>query len=199
MPTSNWIRGIVFASSLFWVFAAWLLGEPIGDDYVRAVGCAASVLVVLVLLFDIWLWRFLPEWLVRIPNLRGTWRAVIEYGDKDGPIGTADCFLVIRQTYSSIAVDMLFEKSASNSRSAELRESDGSFRIWFSYFSQAGTLSRSGNPPHRGGAELLVTRPARGVTGAYWTERSTCGEISSSGRTRNLHNDFKAATVDEYV
>lgn len=198
MPSPWWIRVIVVGTAITWIAVAALTNEPVGHNYLRAMGYAASGLVIAAMMFDAWLWRFLPQWVVRVPNLRGTWRAEIEYENESGARGKKDCFIVVRQTFSTIGVDMLFDISTSVSRSATIIEKDGSYRIWFSYFSQAGTLEQEGNAPHRGGSELLVERPGLRLSGDYWTERFTHGHVATSGRSKTLHNSFRSACADEY-
>jgi hypothetical protein len=45
------------------------------QTWLKYLGGIASVIVVLLLIFDRWAWRWLPLAVSKRPNLRGTWRA----------------------------------------------------------------------------------------------------------------------------
>jgi len=97
-------------------------------------------------------------------------------------------------------VNMLFDVSTSESRSASICDQNGSLRLWFSYWSAAAALHRKGNDPHRGGAELLVSRkPALSLAGDYWTERRTRGRIETTGHSKHVYDDFRSACTGVYA
>lgn len=155
-----------------------------------------TIRVVLLLIFDRWAWRWLPAAVSKRPNLHGTWKAELQYQWPEGtPTQTKDCFVVIRQTYSTVSVAMHFDISDSYSRSAAIVvETNGQRSLRWSYLSVAHTLEQQGNPPHRGGAELAVSqRPRLSLAGDYWTERKTRGRVTTSGHIKGCYDDFQSA------
>jgi hypothetical protein len=107
---------------------------------------------------------------------------------------------VIRQTYSTITVDMHFDISDSHSRSAAFVETNGRRSLWWSYLSVAHSLEQPGNPPHRGGAELAIsTRPKLSLAGDYWTERKTRGRVTTKGRSTHCYDDYQSALAASYT
>jgi hypothetical protein len=110
-----------------------------------------------------------------------------------------DCYIAVRQTYSTLSVDMLFDISTSQSQSADIRSHNGRQSVWWSYLSLAGTLHQAGNPPHRGGAQLVVSlKPETSLAGDYWTERKTKGRITTSGRHRHCFDAYANANGADY-
>jgi hypothetical protein len=204
MPTPFWTRLIIGLSAGLWLLIAFVLDVPVDRNWLKALGGIAAVTVGGLLVFDRWAWRWFPISLPGHPKLHGTWKATLEFeeleGIPNGGIASKDCFLVIRQTYSTVSVNMLFDVSSSESRSAAICEQNGALRLWFSYWSAAGALHREGNAPHRGGAELVISRkPRLSLAGDYWTERRTRGRIETSGHSKHLYDDFTAACKGAYA
>lgn len=204
MPTPFWTRLIIGFAAGLWLLIAFVLDVPVDKNWLKALGGIAAAIVAGLLIFDRWAWRWLPVSLPGHPKLHGTWKATLEFEEMEDGMpsgGTAckDCFLILRQTYSSVTVNMLFDVSSSESRSAVICEQNGVLRLWFSYWSAAGALHRDGNDPHRGGAELVISqKPRLGLIGDYWTERRTRGHIETHGYSRNLYDDFARACEGEY-
>jgi hypothetical protein len=200
MPTPTWTRLVIGLAAALWGLLAYLLKAPINATWLKPAGYVMSAVVLLLLMFDRWAWRWLPLGVVRRPNIRGTWKAALHYEWPEGNRQTKDCYLVIRQTFSTVSVQMYFDISASESRSADIVEQNGRRSLWWSYWSAARPFDRENNPPHRGGAELSIsTVPKVSLTGSYWTERKTRGEITTSGRSKKLYEDFAGAEQAEFV
>jgi hypothetical protein len=201
LPTPFATRLVIGLSAAVWLVLAFVLDAPVDKTWLKYLGGIASAVVVLLLIFDRWAWRWLPVAVSRRPNLQGTWKAELHYQWPEGsPTQVKDCFIVIRQTYSTIAVDMHFDISDSQSRSASLVETNGRHSLWWSYLSVAHALEQPGNPPHRGGAELAISlKPRLSLAGDYWTERKTRGRIVTSGHSPHCYDDYENALPGTYV
>lgn len=201
MPTPLATRIVIGLSAGLWLALAFVLDAPVDKTWLKYLGGIAAVIVVLLLVFDRWAWRWVPVALSKRPNLQGTWRGTLHYQWPDGtPTQTKECFLTIRQTYSTVTVAMHFDISDSHSRSAAIVETNGQRSLWWSYLSVAHTLEQDGNPPHRGGAELVVSlKPTLSLAGDYWTERKTRGRLTTTGRSRHLYDDYVSALTGEYT
>lgn len=200
MPTPLATRIVIGLSAGLWLVLAFVLDAPVDKTWLKYVGGIASVVVELLLVFDRWAWRWLPVAVTKRPNLQGTWRSQLHYQWPDGtPTQTKDCFIVIRQTYTTITVDMHFDISDSHSRSAAIVDTNGRRSLWWSYLSVAHSLEQEGNPPHRGGAELVISlKPKPSLAGDYWTERKTRGRLTTSGRSKHLYDDYQSALTATY-
>src|SRR5919108_3241980 len=112
MPTPFWTRVVVLLAAGFWLVLAFVLNVPVDKTWLKSLGGIASGVVLALLAFDYFLWRWLPVAITRRPMLRGTWKATLEYRwPATGPAETKDAFIVVRQTYSTISVGMLFDIS----------------------------------------------------------------------------------------
>ncbi|HET8536800.1 MAG TPA: hypothetical protein VFL73_06435 [Solirubrobacteraceae bacterium] len=200
MPTPLATRIVIGLAAVLWVALAFALDVPVDKNWLKYLGGIAGAVVVLLLVFDRWAWRWLPVAVTKRPNLQGTWKALLHFQWPDGtPTQTKECFLTIRQTYSSVTVAMHFDISDSRSRSAAIVATDGERSLWWSYFSVAHSLEQQGNPPHRGGAELVISmKPKLSLAGDYWTERKTRGRLTTVGRSKHLYDDFQSALTGEY-
>ncbi len=201
MPTPFWTRLIIALAAALWFGMAVALKAPVDATWLKPAGAVMSAVVLLLLIYDRWAWKWLPSLLTKRPKLHGTWKAELQYQWPDGtPTQFKPCFLTVRQTYSTISVNMHFDISASESRSAAIVSSNGKQSLWWSYWSAAKTLEREDNPPHRGGAEVVIsTKPSLRMDGDYWTERKTRGRVVSFGRSRHLYDSFEDAERGNYT
>lgn len=200
MPTPLATRIIIGLSAALWFALAFALHAPVDKTWLKYLGAITSAVVVLLLIFDRWAWRWVPVAIARRPNLQGTWKAHLRYQWPEGSeTQTKDCYIVIRQTYSTVTVDMHFDISDSHSRSAAIVETNGRRSLWWSYVSVAHSLEQEGNPPHRGGAELVISpKPKLTLAGDYWTERKTRGRVTTSGHSKHCYDDYDSAAAADY-
>lgn len=154
-------------------------------------------LVLLFVLFDKFLWRWSP--VIRFvgrPDLRGTWIGTFdaEWIAEDntrnrtsGPIA-----LVIKQTYTTLSITLLAEKSKSYSFLAQIRTLEsGDFRVDYDYTNKPFLHQRRTMPEHSGSAQLLVTGPRNSaMAGEYWTSRLSRGTLTASWRSSHFGADL---------
>lgn len=195
MPTPFWTRLIIVLAAALWLGIAYLLNAPINATWLKPAGYVMSAVVLLLVAFDTFLWRFFPLRVTKRPNIRGTWKAELHYRWPVGaPQRNKRCYVLIRQTFSTISVRMFFDISTSESRSAAIEVTDdGQYKLWWSYLSMAREFDRD-NPPHRGAAEVAIS--VSGTTtldGQYWTERSTAGRIVTVGHSKKAWDSFEKA------
>lgn len=202
MPTPLATRITIGLSAGLWLALAFVLDVPVDKTWLKYLGGIAAVVVFLVLIFDRWAWRWLPVAVSKRPNLRGTWKAQLRYQwpDDGSPPKTKDCYITIRQTYSTVSVAMHFDISDSSSRSAAIVETNGQRSLWWSYFSIAHSEHQQNNPPHRGAAELVISlKPKLSLAGDYWTERKTFGRVTTSGRSKDPYDTYETALAGKYT
>lgn len=194
MPSALWTRIVIGLSAALWFALAWALDAPLNATWLKPAGFVSSAVVLLLLAFDLLVWRWLPMAVTKRPNIRGTWAADLHYTwPPDTPPRTKRCYLVVRQTFSAVSVRMHFDTSASRSRCADIREQDGDFNFWWVYQSEATEFDRD-NPAHRGAADVVVaTVPNRTLDGIYWTERKTTGRLVTTEWSKRLYDSYAAA------
>lgn len=153
----------------------------------KEIPSVAGYLAVLLGVFSKWLWRWkgFQGWLVTVPNLNGTWHGELqttwinpETGTTPGP---NDSFLVIRQSLYKIHFTLITAESKSSSRAAGIlvNHDTSSTFIEFTYQNNPSVLVQNRSTMHDGAASLeLTTNPEKRLTGKYWTDRSTQGQMN---------------------
>ncbi|HMY19882.1 MAG TPA: hypothetical protein PKA58_26330, partial [Polyangium sp.] len=75
-----------------------------------------------------------------------------------------------------------------------LQGSDGRWSIHGTYTNEPKALVRDRSPIHTGGIKLeLGGTPLTTLSGHYWTDRNTRGEMNLRFISREIANDFAAA------
>ncbi len=154
---------------------------------VKLIPQAISAYALLGIIFVKWLWRlkFLQGWLIKIPDLQGTWRGELksdwinpETGKGIDPIPV---LLVIRQTFSSIQCTMMTRESSSYSTTANINAAPNSEDLYltYNYTNRPKATIRDRSAIHDGASILkIISKPNRFLEGEYWTSRKTRGEIA---------------------
>jgi hypothetical protein len=186
---------IGFVTAAVWFGLLWFNGIDAQVDVwgaAKQLPTALSVMCLFALGFVKWFWKmpFLPQWLVQIPNLNGTWIGQLhstwvhpETKERIGPIQIA---LVIDQTFLRCTCTLFTKESSSTSyESGFVIGDDNSRRLSFSYTNSAKVAHRERSGTHNGTALLrIVNRPYRALEGEYWTNRNTTGDISLRFETK---------------
>jgi hypothetical protein len=198
MPTPNWAR---FTLLLFVgaSFVTTLLVGALGSGVARYAGIGTLMSFVVLVLFVIerwaWKWRGIRR-LLRVPDLRGTWRIDLESGYAGDGGGTKTSYLVINQTYSTVTVEVLTDLGRSCSETSSLGKRGPQLFLAYIYRAQPEVIARAGNEPHRGAAELLIESALElRLQGDYWTDRKTFGTIRSTGWNKNKCVSFSTASA----
>lgn len=202
MPTAFWTRVVIALATGSWVVIAYLFNVPVDNRYLKAFGTITMGVLMVLALFDLYVWRWLPFAITKRPKLRGTWKVLLEstWAGEGGEPVSKECYLVVRQTFSRVTVSTLFDVSRSASLNATITEHDGVRELSYVYWSAARTTARDGNPPHRGATALVIaTQPKVHMVGDYWTERDNArGTLTTIGRSNKLYDSFEAALLGDY-
>jgi hypothetical protein len=203
MPTARWTRVVIGLAAGVWVLILVATGGSVDAAWAQLLGYAASVVVLLLLAFDrwIWCWPYVRRVVGRV-SVRGTWRVELRsnYGPRKDEV--VEAYLVIRQTYSDVSVVMLTERATSTSRGADLGCVDGRWTLayWYTSTKHADAPDRATNPHARGAAELVVaSAPVAHLEGDYFTEEGTTGRLRTTGHSTALFDTFATAPVADYT
>ena len=186
---------------LIWVAVLQLTGTPLSINLkaIKKLPDAVTIFVIISFVFTKWLWR-LPMfrgWLVRFPDLQGTWEGELQSTwinpKTNERIRSLRMILVIRQTFSSISCTMFTRESESYSRAAQMdvEEETGAVSLSYNYTNRSKATIRDRSPIHDGAAHLrVVTVPAPMLEGEYWTGRCTTGQMRLTFFTHQLLDSF---------
>ncbi|MEN9551965.1 MAG: hypothetical protein RI935_342 [Candidatus Parcubacteria bacterium] len=153
------------------------------------------------LLFSRWIWKLkiLQGWLIKVPNLQGTWKGEIksdwinpETGKGVDPIPV---ILVIRQTFSTIKCTLMTKESTSYSTTADITlvPSSEDLSLTYNYTNRSKATIRDRSPIHDGASILkIIKSPKRILEGEYWTSRKTRGEMHLEFYSKVLSESFNS-------
>src|SRR5690242_7943058 len=114
MPTPTWARIVIVASAGSALVLVWVTTGAFDFPFAKAVVTVSSAVILALMAFDRWLWRRRPlRWLHDRPVLHGTWKIELRSSHPARAGKAIEAYLVIRQTYSAVRVDGLFEISDS--------------------------------------------------------------------------------------
>lgn len=165
----------------------------------KQVPTAISVYAIIGIIFIKWLWKwpFLQGWLIRVPNLQGTWRGELksdwvnpETGKGIDPIPV---ILVIRQTFSNIKCTLMTKESTSYSTTADINIVPGGEDLFltYNYTNRPKAVIRHRSKIHDGASILKITKkPEMRLEGEYWTSRKTIGDMSLKFESKDLIERF---------
>jgi hypothetical protein len=202
MSSSTGTRIAIFLSAAIALVAVWMTTGKFDLTYTKAIVSASSAVIMGLLAFDSWAWRFWPfRLIVRKPILHGTWKMEQRTSYEPRAQETMEAYLVIDQAFSGIRqIRGLYEISNSHSLTADLSVDRSHCALSFIFRSEAGTMHREGNPPSRGASVLTVGRhPRLHLEGDYWMERGTKGSVKSIGYSRKLYETFESARSAQFA
>jgi hypothetical protein len=211
-PSTRLIQAFVLIFIATYLGRLIVTGKPLDLSVLGTAGIATALAGGFTVLLDNWLWRApgLGRLLTSQPNVRGLWHGELAttWTGPEGkpPAPDPNVFLVVRQRYWSMHVCLLTSESASDSLAASfVREGDGPFRLVATYRNTPRPAVRKRSEPHHGTAVLDVSgNPARRLSGAYYTDRETRGELDLMHRANAFPADWESAchlleVVDRHV
>ena len=201
MMNRNQISAFLALSVLYWMGLLALRGMALTWDMLVPFGTVVGAVSMTLVVFDAWAWKlpFFRGWLIKRPNLNGTWKTELQSnwidpgtGNTIPPIG---CYTVIRQTASLLSIRLVTAESRSESVSAGIEVCpDGTFEVNCSYRNKPKALYRSRSEVHYGAMILAAesANPSR-LDGEYWTDRKTSGSLVLTDRKSKVVLTFEEA------
>jgi hypothetical protein len=188
---------------VIWALSLLSSGEPITWAQARPFTVTVSMLTLICIAFDKWLWRWklFRGWLVELADIQGSWKATLvsdwtnpATGNRVAPI---ECLMVIRQSYSTLSARLYTRESSSYLVASKLiRQNDGVFQLFGVYQNNPKIELRGERSEIHFGALMLEANgdPISSLSGHYWTDRGTRGSITLSARTIELFPDYDSAS-----
>ncbi len=172
-------------------------------DSIRKIGSySVTITTALAFAFNMWIWKYLPEFLSGRPNVIGTWKGIIEYRwanpdeKKDIKNIVDPVYICIIQTFLSTKICAFTAESDSHSLSSNIIKTDtGSWELSYTYDNTPDRRLRDRSQRHRGAAELKINRLNGEYTiqGDYWTDRWSQGHMSFTGRRIAFTTNYTSA------
>jgi len=202
MMSQTRMIAFLFILALAWGVLLVLEGVDVKFQYMEPLTNVAGVGVLILLAFEkwVWKWRLLRSWFVSVPNVNGTWKGELvsswKNPDTGEPLPPIEVYLVIHQTYSSIQVRQITKESSSDLLSGRVvKDGEGVYRIAGVYMNTPKIAHRDRSPMHYGAILLNIQGdPPTVISGQYWTDRNTRGDMTFRDHIKKRCYDFEKAT-----
>lgn len=192
-------------ATLCWWIVLQVQGTAVSWHHLAPFTTVVSVLVLVALAMEFWLWRLRPlqGWLFNRPDLRGTWKVTIqsewinpETGERVPPITG---YAGIEQSLSKLQIHLMTPESESCllAHAIEPTPCGNRFSVSVVYANTPGVELRGVRSERHVGAALLGTHGPRfkpdSMTAEYWTDRKTVGRMTFEGRVNTLYSRYDEA------
>ena len=201
MKTERLIKAIIYLTVLVWTIVLYVNQEAIKSDWLRYVSTVSTVVLFIIMAFDLWLWKIslLHGWFVKRPVINGTWKVEIRSNWKDPVAGVGkppiEGFMVVRQTLSTLSMRLLTADSSSELVGTEIVcFEDGLYCVSGVYRNEPRLQVRDTSPIHYGAVWLkIIDEPTKKIIGHYWTDRNSMGEMELSEQQNKKFQAFESA------
>jgi hypothetical protein len=186
--TAKVARWTAIGVSAVWAAVLFFTGLDLHDNTRRGLSYLPSIAGLLVVAFDLWLWK--APGVSRVtgrPHLWGTWKVELQPSNREripegGNRGPIPGVMVIEQTFWTTAVQFYTQESGSSSVSAEIINKSDSRQaksLLFTYTNSARQAHSHRSHQHSGTCRLDVTGTTpKSLSGIYWTDRTTAGDVT---------------------
>ena len=168
------IKPLIIATVvLFLMF--WLVLKPAKlEDYWSCIGYAISGVTVLFILYEKWLWRFIP-W-NRPPLLKKEYTGTISYVYKNQP-GTKEIEIAVQQTWLSVSIKTRTDINSSKSITGTIVTEYDEDILYYNYITNPDAVMQGKNPIQYGTCRMVLNSDNVHLKGKYWTSSKTIGDI----------------------
>lgn len=195
------VRVIVGVVIVVLAIQNWMQSGQLDLGISKSFSVAVLVATFVLALWETWLWRLpLAQKITGSHRcIRGTWRGVRRSLWVDPQTGEQappkTVYLTVRQSASYVTIRFYSDESTSTSSFATLRMTDGMCELLYMYMNIPGPRHEFRIHMHHGSVWLnLSGNPVRRITGRYWTDRDTKGELDFTERVTDIADDFDTAT-----
>jgi len=174
----GWLLGVLFLASFL---VQWkCLQTPVYSAAWKAFSLSLGMNLLLIGLFAklAWRWELLAQWMNR-PIVHGVWKGELrsDFGSIDGNCLVVPIFFVIRQTYLTLSIQSLTERQEGESRLEAILRSSKTDVTRLCYVFELRKVFSGAHSLTSGAGELKLAGDQLSLTGTYWTNTPTHGDI----------------------
>lgn len=159
---------------------AHIVDKPYNITWIKNISYALTAETLLSIAFVKWWWKWKYfSFFVPIPNISGTWDAVLKY-KINGIEEEKKQEIIIKQDFFRTIIKLETNESESVSISAQFdidRDRDIK-RLFYTYENVPKPEYRNQSPIHYGAVRLNISDDNKKLDGEYWTSRKSVGTIN---------------------
>ena len=190
---------------LTWYVVLCVQGTQVGWEHFRPFSTVVGILGAFGVGFEkvLWRWAWLHGWLVRRPNLRGTWRVELQSDwvdpDTHVRIPLIVGYMGVTQSLFRLKMHLMTKESESRLIAEEINPTPygAGYQIAGVYRNSPDTLLRGQRSEIHYGGLILQTHGLQNhpetLDGEYWTDRKTKGRMTLKNRQAKLFTRFEDA------
>ena len=200
------IAAFVAIAALVWWVTLVFQGTPVTWEHAMPFSVVVCALGLFAFVFDRFLWRFrlFHGWLIKRPDLRGTWDVVLKssYIDPITAKCSAEiyCYVGVEQTLSELKMHLMTPKSESWSIASHVSPSPSGngYQVICFYTNEPNIHLRHKRISEMHNGTLIIDTHGSGVrpeslTAKYWTDRKTVGTMDFRRRVNEVFTRFEDA------
>jgi hypothetical protein len=202
------ISVFVIIAALIWLIVLLCQGTPVTWAHGRPFSIVVSTLVALGFLLEFVLWRqpWLHGWLVKRPDLRGTWRIELQSSyvrpETNARVPMIVCYMGVKQTLSRLQIHLMTPESESWFIASHIRPSpNGSgYQVIGVYTNEPNVHLRDERISEMHQGAIIIETHGRllrpnTLTAKYWTDRKTTGTMDFTARVEDVYTRFADARL----
>ena len=200
------ITAFLATAAVVWLVVLVAQGTDVTWEHGRPFSIVVGVLVTLGAALEHWLWRkpIVQSWLVKRPDIRGTWRVELQSSymrfGTDKPVPLIVCYVGVTQTLSNLQMHLMTPESESWFIADNVRPSPNGigFQVIGVYTNEPKIHLRAARKSEiHQGAVIIEThgqgRRPRTLTAKYWTDRNTSGSLEFTDHVNRVFTRFEDA------
>jgi len=174
MKVSDLIKPLVAIGCVIFLLC-YLIEKPNTlEDYSSYISYAVSAVVVLFIVYERWLWRFIP-W-KRPPVLKKRYDGIIYYVENQ-EAKTKHIDVFIKQSLLTTMIRTRTDINESYSITASIEQEYGNHILNYIYVTNPDASVLKSNPIQHGACRMVLEKDTHLVEGKYWTTSQTIGDI----------------------
>lgn len=181
MKVNDLIKPLVAIGCAVFLVCCFVKKPVAWDEYSSYIGYAISAVTVLFVVYERWVWRFIP-W-KRPPVLKQHYDGIISYAEKR-ETKTKQIDIFVKQSLFSIKIKTRTDINESYTITASIEQEYDSYILYYTYITNPDASVQKGNPIQYGACRMTLEEDTRIVKGKYWTTSQTTGDIQW-----RVHND----------
>lgn len=164
---------VLIAAAIFAI--CWFIKKPGSfGDYSSYIGYAISGVSILFVVYEKWLWRFIP-W-NRPPVFNEQYDGSISY-EFNGQKSEKELTIYVKQTWLSVEITTRTDINTSYTITGVIVQEHRADVLYYTYVTDPSALHERENPTQRGTCRMVLNGDMDNLKGKYWTSSCTVGDI----------------------